>query len=60
MTTCPRCGVNPADKWCRSRTDNTTHLCNDCGTAEAMQDHFEGGPAPQSAWPVKTEPIKEK
>lgn len=59
--TCPRCGVNPADKWCRSRTDNTTHLCNPCGNAEAMEDYHglkPGGLTPQSEWPVKAKSSK--
>lgn len=56
---CPRCGggipnnVNVgAYPGALSRTDNKTEICSECGTLEAMEDHFHGSPAPQSDWVV--------
>lgn len=50
MNTCPRCGNDYDGYPALSRTDNTTHVCSTCGTAEAMEDYLGSGPTPQTAW----------
>lgn len=38
---CPRCGgCLPNYPGALSRVDNTTEICSDCGTAEAMDDYM--------------------
>lgn len=52
---CPRCERNTIDEsaWdALSRTDNQTHICNNCGRDEAMEDHFAGFVSPQETWAV--------
>lgn len=61
---CPRCGVNGYTPYTRkweigdppppalSRTDNKTYVCSNCGSEEAMEDHFKGKLTPQSEWPI--------
>jgi transcription elongation factor Elf1 len=60
--TCPRCsgGVPNNDKrgeyvGALSRTDNKTTVCSDCGTEEALEQHFGDGLKPQSEWWATTE-----
>ena len=55
---CPRCGgfipndVQPgAYPGALSRTDNKTEICSECGTLEAVEDHF-GSLVGQSEWLV--------
>lgn len=57
--TCKRCGQvaklnDPFHRGfgARSRTDNKTMICSDCGVAEAMDDFFDDAVTPQSGWPV--------
>jgi hypothetical protein len=60
MTTkpiCPRCGdfipnnFQPgAYPGALSRTDNATEICSECGTIEALEQHFSGQPAPRETW----------
>ncbi len=33
---CPRCGMTYSDPPARSREDNETQICPDCGTREAL------------------------
>ena len=55
---CPRCGdwipnnLRPgAYPGALSRTDNKTEICSECGTLEAMEQHFSAdGLMPQSEW----------
>ena len=52
---CPRCERNTIDQsvWDTiSRTDNISHICNNCGMDEAMEDHFTGAVSPQEDWAV--------
>ena len=35
--TCPRCGVTYTGRPAVSRRDNTTLICPDCGTREALE-----------------------
>lgn len=55
---CQRCGEIPhyEDAFhrgigARSRTDNKSQICSDCGVDEAMED-FRGKLTPKSEWPV--------
>lgn len=58
---CPRCsGYIPNDvspgayPGALSRTDNKTEICSECGTLEALEQHFSpNGLMPQSEWNVK-------
>jgi hypothetical protein len=57
---CPRCGGDvpePGHKgeWegARSRTDNETEICSNCGRQEAGENMAGGKCTPQSNWPVK-------
>lgn len=36
-----------------SRADNSTSICDACGTDEAMEDFFDEGITPIDSWPVK-------
>jgi hypothetical protein len=56
---CKRCNQIPS--WddgftrgfgARSRTDNKTRICNECGIQESLEDFLEGGPTPQRDWPI--------
>lgn len=56
---CPRCGgqipnnESPgAYPGALSRTDNTTEVCSQCGTDEAMQQFLDDNLTPQSDWPL--------
>jgi hypothetical protein len=58
---CPRCGhFIPNDEQpglfpgARSRADNATEVCSECGTHEALQQHYseERACTPISQWPV--------
>lgn len=56
-TACPRCGdwipnnIRPgAYPGAISRTDNVTEICSECGTIEALEQHFGDGLMPQSDW----------
>ena len=41
MDKCPRCGASIPDGMAAlSRYDNKTYICDQCGTAEAMEDYF--------------------
>lgn len=53
MNTCPRCGESYDGYPALSRTDNTTSICSDCGTAEAMEDYMGMALTPRSEWAVK-------
>ena len=37
---CPRCHKKYKEYPALSRRDNKTHICPDCGTAEAFEDYF--------------------
>lgn len=41
--TCPRCGQEYTGRPAVSRKDNTTMLCPDCGTREALESIGIGG-----------------
>lgn len=43
---CPRCGKEKERLLALSRTDNKTMICDDCGTAEALEDYFTGNIKP--------------
>lgn len=54
---CPRClgyipnNILPGEyPGALSRTDNATEICSDCGSQEALEEHFGKGPLPQSRW----------
>ena len=56
---CPRCGTYPVytdgfhrGMGARSRTDNKTQICSDCGVEEAMLDFMHREIVPKSVWPV--------
>jgi len=39
ITPCPRCGHKFDDEFSAlSRLDNKTHICSDCGVAEALEN----------------------
>ena len=43
MIKCPLCYRSYQEGFhALSRRDNTTHICPDCGTREAMEDYFTG------------------
>ena len=57
---CPRCGEYPVytDGFhrgigARSRVDNKTQICSECGVDEAMADFFKEGMTPIKDWPVE-------
>lgn len=40
----------------RSKRDGKPiEICSDCGTEEAMQEHFEGFATPIKDWPIMTD-----
>ena len=49
---CPRCDGPQPDRPALSRTDDTTQVCDHCGTAEAMEV-VNGALTPQALWPVR-------
>lgn len=56
---CQRCGEIPhyEDPFhrgigARSRTDNKSQICSDCGVDEAMQDFMTGTLTAKSEWPI--------
>lgn len=57
---CPRCGEYPiyTDGFhrgvgARSRIDNKTQICGDCGIDEAMQDFMGFVLVPVNEWPIE-------
>lgn len=42
-TICPVCGKSYTRPPCISRADNKTHICEACGTDEAMEDLLHPG-----------------
>lgn len=56
---CPRCGTYPVytDGFhrgigARSRTDDKTQICSDCGVEESYEN-FIGILVPRSEWPIE-------
>jgi hypothetical protein len=56
---CPRCtGPIPSASakfyyvGAISRTDNTTEICSDCGTDEALRAFASARAIPQTEWPI--------
>jgi hypothetical protein len=59
MYTCPRClGSIPNEAYkgqypgALSRTDNSTEICSDCGSEEALSELIS-----QDQWPVRFHPM---
>ena len=63
---CPRCeGLIPSNdrhgqymgatsRLTRDVGKRTIEVCSDCGSEEALQEHFEGFATPVADWPVMT------
>ena len=52
---CPRCaGDTNNQHGALSRTDNETLVCDDCGTQEALEEHYFGAPVPKVLWQSTT------
>lgn len=47
MKVCPKCGRSFERLLALSRTDNKTHICDECGTAEALDSLLHGRLASQ-------------
>ena len=59
ITTCPRCGIKRMTKYpALSRLDNESHICSECGTAEAMDDFMRKPQLTHAEWFINTETEK--
>jgi len=52
---CPRCAGDTTNQHgALSRTDNETLVCDECGTREALEEHYFGAPVPKVLWQSNT------
>jgi predicted RNA-binding Zn-ribbon protein involved in translation (DUF1610 family) len=53
--TCPRCQGDLTKRSALSRRDNKTCICNDCGTAEALEERYHSAYRGARYWKLDQE-----